>query len=199
MSAPSNPKTFAELRRYLRADLYRYEGRSGFGQLCRSLLREPGYQFTFWMRLCQYLYGTGWAKLGPYWIARLMVRRYRFKYGIQIEFTTQIGPGFYLCHFGGIVVNRRCVIGKNCNLSHEVTLGGRSRGERAGCPVIGDNVYIGPGAKVIGKIEIGDEAAIGANCVVVNDVPAKGVAVGIPGKVISDKGSQGLVNDVEWE
>ena len=129
MSEPSNPKTLAQLRRFLRADLRRYEGRSGFGQLCRSLLREPGYQFTFWMRLCQYFHAHGWSRLGPYWFARLMVRHYRFKYGVHIDFSARIGPGFYICHVGAIVVNRRCVIGKNCNMSHEVTLGGRSRGE----------------------------------------------------------------------
>ena len=97
------------------------------------------------------------------------------------------------------MINRRCVIGKNCNLSHEVTLGGRSRGALAGCPTIGDHVYIAPGAKVIGAIRVGDHAAIGANCVVVKDVPESAVVAGIPGEVISDKGSEGLVNLVDWE
>lgn len=139
------------------------------------------------------------SRLGPYWMARVMFSHYRFKYGVYIDFTAQIGPGLYICHVGSIVVNRRCVIGKNCNLSHEVTLGARSRGSLAGCPTIGDNVYIAPGSKVIGKIHVGDYAAIGANCVVTKDVPNRAVVVGIPGKVISEEGSDGMVNETDWE
>jgi serine O-acetyltransferase len=183
----------------MRADLYRYHGACGIRQFCRSLMCEPGFIITFWLRICGFLHSRKWSRCGPYWLARLLLARYRFKFGVQIDFTTRIGPGFYICHVGSIVINRRCVIGKNCNLSHEVTLGARSRGERAGCPVIGDNVYIAPGAKVIGAIRIGDHAAIGANCVVVKDVPARVVVAGTPGEVISDKGSEGLVNQVEWE
>lgn len=187
------------MRGHLRADLYRYHGSCGPRQFCHSLLREPGFKFTFWMRLCKFLHPRKWSRLGPYWLARLLLARYRFKYGVHIDFAARIGPGFYLCHVGSIVVNRRCVIGKNCNLSHEVTLGWRSRGELTGCPTIGDNVYIGPGAKVIGRIRVGDRAAIGANCVVVKDVADGAVVAGVPGEVISDKGSDGLVNQTEWE
>jgi len=68
------------------------------------------------------------------------------------------------------------------------------RGERAGVPKIGDNVYIGPGVKMFGKIDVGDNAAIGANCVVTKDVPDYGVMVGIPGEVISFDGSIGYIN-----
>lgn len=107
----------------------------------------------------------------------------------------QIGPGLYIGHHGGIVTNEEMQIGKNCNLSHDVTIGVSRRGERAGVPVIGDNVYIGPGAKIFGKITIGNNAAIGANCVVTKDVPENGVVAGIPGKVISYEGSAGYINN----
>lgn len=194
----ANPETYEELRRYLRADLFRYHGTAGAAEFWRSFLREPGYQFTFWMRVCRFLHGRWWSRFGPYWLGRMMFHRYRFKYGIHIDFTTEIGPGLYLCHVGGIVVNRRCVIGRNCNLSHEVTLGSKSRGDRAGCPTVGDEVYIAPGAKIIGAVRIGDRAAVGANCVVVRDVPDGAVVAGVPGKVISDQGSEGLVNQTGW-
>ena len=62
-------------------------------------------------------------------------------------------------------------------------------------PTIGDNVYLGPGAKIFGKIQVGNNAAIGANCVVTRDVPDNGVAVGIPAKVISYEGSTGYINN----
>ena len=194
----NNTDNFSGLRKCLRADLFRYHGASGTAEFLTSLLREPGFQFTFWMRLCRFLHSRRWSRLGPYWACRWMLRHYRYKYGIQIDFMTRIGPGLYICHVGGIVVNRRCIIGRNCNLSHEVTLGARSRGDLAGCPEIGDEVYLAPGAKVIGSIRVGNGAAVGANCVVVKDVPDGAVVVGIPGRVISDKGSEGLVNQTEW-
>ena len=152
MTTASPRTTLGTLRETLAADLFRYHGSSGVRQFISSLLREPGYKYTFWMRVCAYLHPRKLSRLGPYWIARVFLSHYRFKYGVHIDFTTPIGPGFYICHVGSIVINRRCAIGKNCNLSHEVTIGWRSRGEHAGCPMIGDNVYVGPGAKVIGKI-----------------------------------------------
>ena len=99
-----------------------------------------------------------------------------------------------MAHAYGIIVNRRCVIGRNCNLSQGVTLGVANRGAKAGTPTIGDQVYIGPGAVIFGSIQVGDDAAIGANCVVTKDVPEKGVVVGVPGKIISHEGSEGYVN-----
>lgn len=129
----------------------------------------------------------------------LILRHYELKYGISISYQTQIGSGLFIGHFGGIVVNQYAVIGKNCNLSHQVTLGKANRGDKKGFPVIGDNVYIGPGAKIIGKIKIGDNAAIGANCVVTKDVPNYGVVVGIPGKVISFEGSAEYINKIDYD
>jgi serine O-acetyltransferase len=85
------------------------------------------------------------------------------------------------------------VIGRNCNISQGVTLGQANRGPRKGYPVIGDNVYIGPGAKVIGNVRVGSKVAIGANCVVTRDVPDNAVAVGIPGHVVSSERSAGYV------
>jgi serine O-acetyltransferase len=79
-----------------------------------------------------------------------------------------------------------------------VTIGQLNRGKRAGCPVIGDNVFIGPGAMIIGHIKIGDNAAIGANCVVVEDVPAHAVVAGVPGKIISQEGSIGYINRIDY-
>ena len=93
------------------------------------------------------------------------------RYGIDIPPSTQVGPGLYINHPGGIVVNSGSVIGANCNLSHEVTLGQANRGARAGLPVVGDGVYIGPGAKIVGAVRVGDDVAIGANAVVTSDVP----------------------------
>jgi serine O-acetyltransferase len=132
-------------------------------------------------------------------IAWLINRHQQIRFGIGISYKTSIGPGLYIGHEGGIVVSELAVIGKNCNLSHQVTIGVSRRGQRAGVPVIGDNVYIGPGAKLFGAIVVGDNVAIGANCVVTRDVPENGVVVGVPGRVISYEGSQGYINNTEYD
>jgi serine O-acetyltransferase len=73
------------------------------------------------------------------------------------------------------------------------------KGLKKGYPTIGDNVYIGPGAKIVGAVTIGDNVAIGANCVVTRDIEADSVVVGIPGRVISGEGSVGYVENIDYE
>ena len=97
--------------------------------------------------------------------------RMKSKWGISIERTTKIGEGFYVGHYGGIFVSADAEIGKNVNISQDVTIGVAGKGEKRGCPIIGDNVYIAPGAKLFGKIRIGNNVKIGANAVVYKDVP----------------------------
>jgi serine O-acetyltransferase len=121
------------------------------------------------------------------------------KYGIDISFNAQIGPGLSIPHFGGIVVAAKAVIGKNCLISHQVTIGAVLRGEKRGaCPRIGDDVYIGPGAKLFGDIKIGNNVAIGANSVVNKDIPDNAVVVGVPGQVISLKGTEGIIENTDF-
>lgn len=190
---------YAEYRQLVRSDLYRLESRSDLRALVRAVLFGQSYKYVFWMRSCSYLGSRRLLKYSLYPFARLLFRHYRYKFGIDIPFTTRIGSGFYIGHFSCIFVNENCVIGKNCNISQGVTVGTTNRGGKAGNPVIGDNVYLGPGAKVIGAIRIGDHAAVGANCVVTHDVPDHGVVVGVPGRVISHAGSAGYVNRVDYE
>lgn len=121
-------------------------------------------------------------------------RHYSFKYGIQIPGNTQIGKGFYIGHFGTIVVNGNAIIGDNVNLSQGVTIGQANRGRNIGSPIIGNEVYIGPGAKIIGNVKIGNNVAIGANAVVTNDIPDDAVVGGVPAKIISMNGSNGYIN-----
>lgn len=113
--------------------------------------------------------------------------------GISINCEARIGKGLYIAHFGGIFVNGDAIIGEYCNLSQEVTVGLSGRGKKRGCPKIGDRVFIGPGAKVLGLIEIGNDVAIGANAVVTKDLPDYAVAVGIPAKIISHEGSRDYI------
>jgi serine O-acetyltransferase len=121
------------------------------------------------------------------------------RYGILIPGDVKIGRGLHIGHPGGIVVHPAVTIGANCNLSHGVTIGMSSRGGLAGCPAVGNDVYIGPGAKVFGRISIGNGVAIGANAVVTRDVPPGAVVAGIPARVISGRGSDGYVCNTDYD
>ena len=192
------PTLFRQLRFLIKSDFYRYDGASGLGGFLRTYLSEPGARFTFWLRLAACLRDQRlwWPLL---LVARWFRWHYEVKFGLSVPHVTTIGPGLYFSHFGGVVVNGRAVIGKNCNLGHGVTIGQANRGSREGAPTIGDNVFIGPGAKIIGRVKIGSHAAIGANAVVTSDVPERAVAVGIPAKVISLAGSEGYVDWTDYE
>lgn len=104
--------------------------------------------------------------------------------GIDLPCEAKVGRRLRIDHFGGIVVSGDAVIGDDVILRNGVTIGLKRTNER-GAPVIGNRVDIGAGAKILGPIVIGDGAVIGANAVVVSDVPAGAVAVGIPARVLS--------------
>jgi serine O-acetyltransferase len=106
--------------------------------------------------------------------------------GIQISVNSDIAPGFYIGHFSCVIVTAK-KIGKNCSIGQGVTIGSKGAGKSDGWPTLGNNVYIGAGAKVIGHINIGDNVVIGANAVVTKDVPDNCTAVGIPAKIMASK------------
>jgi serine O-acetyltransferase len=187
--------TAAELRHLVAADLYRYDRETGWNGLVRAFLREPGFRFTCLLRLCRHLRAQPWSRWGTYHICKFWLGRLSLKLGVYIDITTEIGPGLYLPHPIGIVINRRCRIGANCNIAQHVTLGLKSRDPRAGCPSLGDRVYVGPGAVIIGALRIGNDAAVGANAVVTQDVPDQGVAAGVPATLRSLRGSAGYINN----
>lgn len=103
--------------------------------------------------------------------------------GIHIPRGCRIGPGLRIYHYGGIVLNPDTVIGSHCTLRHGVTVGNRKNDHDV--PVIGNNVDIGAGAKLLGAISIGNNVHIGANTVVLKDVPDNSVAVGVSARIIT--------------
>lgn len=194
-----NQLSFKECRYLIASDIYRFHGRYSLALLLREIGWGIGGRFTIWFRLGGYLKQKGRLFSPLYILAKLFHRRYMFKFGIDIPVTTSIGPGLYIGHFGSIVVSHLSRIGKNCNLSQGVTIAAVFRGARAGAPIIGDNVYFGPGSKVVGKVVIGNNVAVGANCVVTRDVPDNAVVVGVPGKIISQDGSEGYILNADHE
>lgn len=116
-------------------------------------------------------------------------------YGIQIPPKTRIGKGFYIDHYGTIVVHSSVVIGKNVTMLQGVTIGVVKRGNRKGAPLIGNEVFIGAGAKIIGKIVVGNNVVIGANAVVTSDVPDNACVAGVPARIINMKGAEGYIDN----
>jgi serine O-acetyltransferase len=113
--------------------------------------------------------------------------------GIQLPFETVIGPGFYIGHTGTLVFNSKVTVGAHCAIGIGCVIGQGGRGENKGSPIIGDYVYVGVGAKLIGNIRIGNGCAIGANAVVTHDLPPNVTAAGIPARIINHRGSSDFI------
>ena len=119
-----------------------------------------------------------------FFVARLISQLSRFFTGIEIHPGAKIGKGLFIDHGMGVVIGETAEVGDNVTLYHGVTLGGTGKDTGKRHPTIEDNVLIGTGAKVLGPITVGEGAKIGANAVVVKNVPAKATAVGSPAKNI---------------
>lgn len=117
--------------------------------------------------------------------ARIGSALVRLLTGVEIHPGARLGPGFFIDHGAGVVIGETAETGKDVTIFHGVTLGGTSTSRGKRHPSIGDRVTIGSGAKVLGAINIGHDSRIGANAVVIRDVPSNSVVVGVPGQVIS--------------
>lgn len=143
---------------------------------------------TFWAT-CNYRYGA-WAlniKFSPLrWFTSKIYGLNSFivliTSGIELNREAKIGMDLHLIHSGNIKVHPRTVIGDRCGIQQDVTLGTNMGKERKGAPVIGNDVFIGAGAKILGPVSIGDGAIIGANSLVIKDVPPGATAIGVPAK-----------------
>ncbi|MGV8025894.1 MAG: serine O-acetyltransferase [Anaerolineaceae bacterium] len=117
-------------------------------------------------------------------LARWSAQMNRFFTGIEIHPAAEIGKGLFIDHGMGVVIGETSVIGNNVTMFHGVTLGGVSLKKGKRHPTIGDEVVIGAGAQILGAITIGSCSRIGANAVVVKDVPPDSVVVGVPGRIV---------------
>ncbi|EOU1902667.1 serine O-acetyltransferase [Clostridium perfringens] len=127
-----------------------------------------------------YRIAHGLYKIKLFFLARLISQLGRFFTGIEIHPGAKIGKGLFIDHGMGVVIGETAEIGDNVTIYHGVTLGGTGKDKGKRHPTIGNNVIIGCGAKILGPISIGDRAKIGANSVVLKNVPNGKTAVGIP-------------------
>jgi serine O-acetyltransferase len=146
------------------------------------LTNYPGMHAIWGHRLSHWL----WRK-NLKWLARSVSTLIRWFTGVEIHPGATLGRRFFIDHGMGVVIGETAEIGDDCTIYHGVTLGGTSWNAGKRHPTLADNVVIGAGAKVLGPLEIGENARIGSNAVVVKDVPAKATVVGIPGRIVTPK------------
>lgn len=180
-------KSKEEYKLYVAADLaahYQSRYRWWF-QFNRPLI-----YFQRLLRKAEYYENCRKDLLGCLYLVRLKFKLMRLATNLGFTIPRHVfGPGLSIAHWGSIVVHPDVRVGKNCRIHSAVNIGifdGK-------CPTIGDNVYIGPGAKIFGGIRIGDNVTIGANAVVNRDVPDNVTVAGIPARIISQKDSSKLV------
>ena len=147
------------------------------------ILLYPGFHALIYHRVSHYLYRHKLFSL-----ARWNSQCGRFWTGIEIHPGAKIGSGLFIDHGMGIVVGETAVIGNNCTIYHGVTLGGTGQGKGKRHPSIGDDVLIGAGAKLLGPFRVGNNVMIGANAVVLSEVPDSATVVGVPGKIVRVEG-----------
>lgn len=176
--------------REIKADLYRYGGLKGIRGFFKGLY-APGFVYMYFFRKA-----SKCRKYSIKWFFYVFfLRRYGYKYGFQIPSSVQIGEGFYIGHYGTMVINGKAKIGKNCNVAHGVTIGQTNRGRLKGYPTISDNVWIGTGAVVVGGIKIGSNVLIAPNSFVNMDIPSNSIVVGNPAKIVAKENpTEGYIN-----
>jgi len=163
------------MKKPIHYDFYRLVGcKPTLPSLIRALW-VPGFRYLFVFRAIQssrFYFVTI--------LLRFILRHYQFKFGIQIPPQTRIGRGLLFGHFGTIIINPKAIIGENCNISAGAVIGASSRGYRKGAPKIGNNVWIGVNAIVVGKISVGNNVLITPGSYVNIDIPSNSLVIGNP-------------------
>ncbi|WIM89356.1 serine O-acetyltransferase [Candidatus Mycobacterium wuenschmannii] len=140
----------------------------------------PGVHAIWGHRVSHWLWGRG-AKVA----ARTLGEVTRIFTGVDVHPGATLGTGLFIDHATGVVIGETAEVGDDVTIYHGVTLGGSGKDTGKRHPTIGDRVTIGAGAKILGAIKVGDDSRIGANAVVVKEVPSGAVVIGVPGQAIS--------------
>lgn len=155
------------------------------------MLAYPGLHAIWGHRITHYLWKHN-LKLPARWLSHL----FRFLTGIEIHPGATIGRRFFIDHGMGVVIGETAEVGENVTLYHGVTLGGTSLEKGKRHPTLEDNVVVGAGAKILGAITVGAGSRIGANAVVVKEVPPNSVVIGVPGQVVVRSRPQSAAPDL---
>jgi len=185
--------TWAGVRARVREDLETAKRRDPAARTSLEVAPTyPGVHALWIYRLAHHLWNLGGPAKLP---ARVISQVARMLTGVEIHPGAVIGRRFFIDHGMGVVIGETAEVGDDVLMFHTSTLGGRSMSKGKRHPTVGDRVMIGAGAKILGPITVGDDAQVGANAVVVRDVPAASVVVGVPGEVRRRPSSFGELED----
>lgn len=181
-----------KLKEQIDIDLFRFNRKKGLVNQLLTAIKHIEFRQIALLR---------WYKSGRLrFLSRFLLRYNTLKTGIQIGYKTKIGSGFVIVHFGTIAINNEAVIGNNCTIYPGVVVGMSFRGGRRGNPKIGNNVWIGANAVVVGNVTIGDDVLIAPLSYVNFDVPAHSIVIGNPAKIISrDSATEGYINNTDYK
>ncbi len=156
-------------------------------QVLKSLYADPSTTALFMYRLAKKCYDSNYRVLAKFLKKRLVI-----KYGLHVSLKAEIGIGLQFRHVNGVVIGEGVKIGKNCTIYQQVTFGGQNLGDAqlGNYPVVGDDVTIFAGAKILGNVSVGNNVIIGANSVVINDVDENCIYAGIPARFIKKNEKQ---------
>ena len=162
-----------------REDYYRYYGIQWEWKMLLNLFRDHSLWYLFLFRILQ---------VGQPFIIRRILSIFLYltqkKYGLEIPLGTQIDKGLYIGHAYNITINQHAKLGNNINIHKGVTIGQENRGKRKGTPTIGNFVWIGVNATIVGKISVGNDVLIAPNSFVNIDIPSHSIVIGNPCKII---------------
>lgn len=172
-------------KEYYNSDLYRYN----------FVNKGIAIKFLYYLRKAHFCRNKFIKKYYLFWI-----RLYRNKYGLEIFPECNIGKGLYIGHPYNITINRNAIIGCNCNIHKGVVIGQENRGKRKGTPVIGNKVWIGINAAIVGNVCVGDDVLIAPNTFVNCDVPSHSVVYGNPCIIKHrDNATENYINRISGE
>ena len=170
-------------------DFYRY---------CEEDYRRSGGGLTLWQKKFIFYFRASQKCRNRFWgmLFRLRWRSIKKKHGIEISYDTKIGRGLYIGHPYNITINPNSVIGDNCSIHKGVLIGRENRGKREGAPILGNQVWVGINAVIVGNVNIGDDVLIAPNSYVNCDIPSHSVVFGNP-CVIKHKenATEGYINN----
>jgi serine O-acetyltransferase len=169
-----------------KTDFYRTIGKPFSLKSIKHLISHPALRYQLYRRILP---------------DNILTRCFTFpivsKYGLEFSTMKNIGKGLFIAHPYGITINSKAEIGENCNLAKGVTIGQENRGLREGAPHIGNCVWIGVNATVVGKITIGDDVMIAPNSFVNCDVPSHSIVLGNPCRIIpKEKATEGYICNI---
>ena len=167
----------------IRSDLHRIDGRHDNKEMLHHWWHNPAFRYVLWFRIAQWARQRTWAKLLVYPFASLALERCHLRTGIRIPLSVKAGPGLSLGHWGSMIISPGCSFGANCTLGNDINMGSAGGTGKRGAPQIGDNVFVGPGVRIAGPVNIGQESAIMANTLVTGEIPPHSIAIGVPHRI----------------